>query len=202
MMPKLVEAKSRNGLNVLKAILILFAAGQIAGAQGQSKEDKAPPPPPLKITIPSFPDGGQIPRKFTCFDPGDVLSPGIKWTNAPPGTVSFVLILHDADGALLKSADDIVHWTVWNIPGNTTELPEGMDRIYLAGEEVRQGKSIGLMPGYYRPCPPVNPHHYMFELYAVDTTFNLPPMAGRPELLKQMEGHVVGKAVYIGLAHR
>jgi Raf kinase inhibitor-like YbhB/YbcL family protein len=187
---------------VFKAILILLAAGQIAGAQGQSKQEKGPAAPPLKLTIPGFPDGGQLPRKYTCFEPGDIVSPPIKWTNAPPGTVSFVLILHDADGALLKSANDTVHWTVWNIPGNATELPEGLDRIYMVDEQVRQGNTVGVRPGYYRPCPPVNPHHYMFELYALDTTLNLPPIAGRPELLKEMEGHVVGKAVYVGLAHR
>jgi Raf kinase inhibitor-like YbhB/YbcL family protein len=187
---------------VFKAILVLFVAGQIAGAQGQSKQEKAPAPPPLKITIPAFPDGGQIPKKYTCFDPGDVVSPGVKWTNIPAGTVSLALIMHDAEIALRNSSEDIVHWTVWNIPGDATEIPEGLDRIYMAGDEMRQGHTIGLMPGYYRPCPPVNPHHYMFELYALDTTFKLPPTAGRPQLLKEMEGHVVGKAVYIGLAYR
>jgi len=187
---------------VFKAILILFAAAAGASAQGQSKQEICPAAPPLKLTIPAFPDGGQIPKRYTCFEPGEIVSPAIQWTNVPAGTVSFALIMHDVDGALRKSSVDTVHWTVWNIPGNAPELPEGLDRIHMADEQVRQGNTLDLRPGYLRPCPPANPHHYLFELYALDATLNLPPTTGRLQLLKAMEGHVVGKAVYIGLAHR
>jgi hypothetical protein len=40
------------------------------------------------------------------------------------------------------------------------------------------------------------------ELYALDAKLDLAPTASRPDLLKAMEGHILSKAVYIGMFHR
>ena len=45
-------------------------------------------------------------------------------------------------------------------------------------------------------------HHYTFELYALDTKLTLGPEATRPEMLAAMDGHILGKAVYVGRFHR
>ena len=52
--------------------------------------------------------------------------------------------------------------------------------------------------GYGGPCPPIGRHRYFFKLYALDTM--LPDLAkpSKADLLKAMEGHVVGQAELVG----
>jgi phosphatidylethanolamine-binding protein (PEBP) family uncharacterized protein len=45
-------------------------------------------------------------------------------------------------------------------------------------------------------------HHYVFELFALDRELDLPRTAGRAELLRAMEGHVIEKAAYVGRFRR
>jgi phosphatidylethanolamine-binding protein (PEBP) family uncharacterized protein len=44
-------------------------------------------------------------------------------------------------------------------------------------------------------------HHYVFEFYALDTKLDLPANTTREDLLKAMEGHVIGKAAWFGRFH-
>ena len=44
-------------------------------------------------------------------------------------------------------------------------------------------------------------YHYVFEFYALDTKIDLPANTTRDELMKAMEGHIVGKAAYTGRFH-
>ncbi|MEO8682236.1 MAG: hypothetical protein ABI665_24525, partial [Vicinamibacterales bacterium] len=44
-------------------------------------------------------------------------------------------------------------------------------------------------------------HHYVFEFYALDTKLDLPATTTREDLMKAMEGHVIGKAAYTGRFH-
>src|SRR5262245_50493923 len=77
-----------------------------------------PPPRPMTLSTTAFPDGGQIPIKYT--QAGEQVSPALTWTNTPAGTISFVLHMHDIDVARNKTMDDQAHWVVWNIPGTAT----------------------------------------------------------------------------------
>ena len=43
------------------------------------------------------------------------------------------------------------------------------------------------------------PHHYFFELYALDAKLDLAAGASRADLLKVMDGHVIGKATHSGV---
>lgn len=49
-------------------------------------------------------------------------------------------------------------------------------------------------------------HHYTFELFALDTKLDVQPgtdaFETRTVILKAMQGHILGKAVYMGLFHR
>src|SRR5215475_13190746 len=77
----------------------------------------------LAVASTSFPDGGEIPAKYT----GQGVSPQLSWSGAPANTASYVLIMHDVDAAIPAGSlsNDISHWVVWNIPGTTTSIPEG-----------------------------------------------------------------------------
>src|SRR5215218_6402502 len=101
-----------------------------SGAQPGGQRSGGPAAPPMTLTVSGFPDGGQIPVKFSQaaegVAPGEGLSPAITWTNVPAGTQSFVLNMRDLDVARNKTTEDQAHWVVWNIAASTTNLPEGV----------------------------------------------------------------------------
>jgi Raf kinase inhibitor-like YbhB/YbcL family protein len=148
--------------------------------------------PPLLMETDAFPDGGIVPQKYA--GRGGV-QPGFKFSNAPQGTVSYAIIFHDVDVALMGNTGDVLHWMVWNIPASANGLPEGK-----VPEGAVQGKNIAGQNAYFGPGAPPGPryHHYIFELYALNATLNLPDSASRDDLLKAMEGKVVAKAAYVG----
>ena len=78
----------------------------------------------MTLTSSAWPDGGQIPVKYTQAD--IEVSPALSWSNVPEGAASFVLIAHDVDAAIGNGTDDILHWMLWNIPPTVTSLPEGV----------------------------------------------------------------------------
>jgi Raf kinase inhibitor-like YbhB/YbcL family protein len=166
--------------------------------------------PAMILTVSGFPDGGQIPVKFSQAAegaaPGEGTSPAISWTNTPAGTQSFVLNMRDLDVARNKTTDDQAHWVVWNIPATTTSLPEGVPKGSQRPDGSYQISATGPMyrgPGAAATGPQ---HHYMFEVYALDTKLDVQPTADafetRANVMKAMQGHVLGKAVYGGLFKR
>ena len=99
--------------------------------------------PPLQLTSSGFTDGMMIPDKYTCSpdgksmtQPANMTSPPLSWVNAPKGTESFVLLLHDPDAHARKSFDDITHWMIFNIPGDATSLPEGVKADSTVGVQA------------------------------------------------------------------
>jgi phosphatidylethanolamine-binding protein (PEBP) family uncharacterized protein len=58
-------------------------------------------------------------------------------------------------------------------------------------------------PAYLGPCAAPGPSgHYMFTLYALDTTLNLTEDAQRDDVMKAAAGHVLRTANWVGLFHR
>jgi len=147
----------------------------------------------LVMTSDSFEDGGIIPDKYVIR--GENVQPGFTFSNAPEDTVSYAIIFHDIDVALGGGTDDVLHWIVWNIPAEAGGIPEGG-----LPEGAVQGTNIRGTNEYMGPGAPPGPryHHYVFEAYALNDTLDLPPTAGRAELLEAMQGKVVAKAAYVG----
>jgi len=164
---------------------------------------KAPPRPGLTLTTTAFEDGGKIPSKYTQSDPSPI-SPKLEWTNVPPNTVTFALIMHDPDVALQRKNDDVLHWMTFNIPGTATSLPENEPATAQMPDGMVQAKNLRGAVGYMGPgAPAAGPdHHYTFELYALDTKLDLGPDATRADVLKAMDGHILGKGVLVGRFHR
>lgn len=162
-----------------------------------------PPRPGLTLTTSAFSDGGEIPARFTQNDPNAV-SPKLEWTNVPTGTVTFALILHDPDVALQRKTDDVLHWMIFNIPGTAHELPEGVPANATLSDGTIQAKNLRQAVGYMGPgAPAAGPHHhYTFELFALDTKLDLGPDATRADVLKAIDGHILGKGVLVGRFHR
>jgi Raf kinase inhibitor-like YbhB/YbcL family protein len=185
------------------AMASLLAMTGVAGAQGPPA-GAAPPRPAMTLTTTAWPDGDPIPVKYT--QAGEQVSPELKWTNTPPGTVSFLLHMHDPDVARNKTTDTQVHWLVWNIPGTATGLPEGVPKGEKLADGSMQTSASG--PVYRGPGAPASgpPHHYTFEIYALDTRLDVGHGADafetRANVLKAVQGHILGKAVYVGLFKR
>ncbi len=175
----------------------LLAQGPPGGGRG-GKGGGGQKMPGMALTSPDFQDGGVIPDKFTQASPTPV-SPKLEWTNVPPNTQSFVLIMHDPDNALNKGTDDVLHWMVINIPGTARSLQQGMPADAKLPDGTMQLKGIRNV-GYMGPGnAAINPyHHYTLELYALDTTLSLGPDATRAEVMAAMQGHTTGKAVLVG----
>jgi hypothetical protein len=188
-------------------------AATLMAAQDRGGQRGAPPaaaPPQMTLSIPSFPDGGQFPVKYSQaadgVAPGEGVSPAMTWANVPAGTRSFVLHMHDLDVVHNKTVDDQVHWVVWNIPGTSTGLPEGVPKGAQLADGSYQISATGEMyrgPGAAATGPL---HHYVFEVFALDTMLDVKPSADawdtRANVMKAMNGHILGKAVYGGLFKR
>ena len=178
-----------------------------AGGQGRAGGGRGPAVPPLIMTTSAWEDGGVIPDKYTMAAGANAVSPELKWSQVPPGTQSFALLMHDPEPVLQKGSKmDITHWLIWNIPGTATGLPEGVAQ----GELPDGSRQVSLRGnGYMGPGAPPGPyHHYTFELYALDTKLDVPQ--GTPQqaadtrmaVVNAMDGHVLGKAVLVARFHR
>lgn len=199
----------------------------------------------MKLSSETFQDGGVIPGRcaFAVKAPkghvrlSENLNPDLRWSGAPAGTRSFVLICTDPDAP--TRPDDVnkegrevplklpranfVHWVVVDIPPGVTHIAEGAasrgvtprGKTQPPGPEgARQGQNDytgwfkgdaemeGIYLGYDGPCPPWNdsvPHHYRFEIFALDMPSV--PVSGAftaAEVSAAIKGHVLASATLTG----
>ncbi len=161
----------------------------------------------MTLTAPWAP-GGAIPVKFT--QAGDDVSPALTWTDPPDGTGSFVLVVHDVSAPVAPGTSDTLHWLVWNIPATARSLPEAVPQGPQLADGTRQISVTG--PQYRGPAAPASgpPHVYLFELFAVEGTVNVPALgppgasvpAIREAVMAAIAGRVRGKAVVSGIYKR
>ena len=139
----------------------------------------------LQLTSSSFQDG-RIPKQFTC--DGADLSPQLAWTAPPPATKTLALIVVDPDAPM----GGFTHWVLYNLPVAEHSLAEGLPTQAQLRDGSRQGRNDFGKMGYGGSCPPQNSEHrYIFTLYALDTTLDLPPGATRDQVEKALKGHVL-----------
>ena len=111
-------------LAMVPVLILTFgnvSTGQQIGVAGN--------PPQMKLSSPEFKDMEPIPLKYTQTGTrraeilpdgmvGASVSPPFEWTNVPPGTNAFVLMMVDHQ--------DTMMWAVVNIPGDIRSLPEAI----------------------------------------------------------------------------
>jgi Raf kinase inhibitor-like YbhB/YbcL family protein len=141
----------------------------------------------LQVASPVFLEGGMLARRFTC--DAENVSPPLTWSGTPSGTQSIVLIADDPDAP----AGTWVHWVLYDLPSDTTSLPEGVKGIGVEGvNDFRKS-------GYGGPCPPRGtPHRYYFKVYALDTQLGLKPGASKRDVERTMQGHVLAEGILMG----
>jgi Raf kinase inhibitor-like YbhB/YbcL family protein len=180
----------------------LIASVAVVNAQDKGAK-KQGPPPMLSIKVADFADGARIPAKFTCAAGQNSPSPAISWSNAPAGTQSFVLIMHDPDPVIANSTNDVLHWAIFDIPAASKGLPENVAKGDQASG-AKQIKNIAGGDGYLGPCPPPGhgDHHYTLEVFALNAKLGVPASTSRADLMNAMNGKVLSKGVYIGIFGR
>jgi Raf kinase inhibitor-like YbhB/YbcL family protein len=146
----------------------------------------------IKVTSSAFAEGGLIPAKYTC--DGSDISPPLQWEAVPEGTKSIALISDDPDAPM----GTWVHWVLFNLPAETRKLEENIPPDKTLPNGAKQGLSDFGRIGYGGPCPPSGTHRYFFKIYALDTKLDLAAGARKRELLKAMEGHILGQGQLIG----
>lgn len=116
------------------------------------------------LTSSGFRDGGALPDAQV-YARGN-RSPQLSWSGAPEGTKSFAVTCYDPDA---PTGSGFWHWTVANLPADTTELAEGASPAGLPRGAVEGRTDFG-EPGYGGAAPPAGhgPHRYIFTVFAVD----------------------------------
>jgi Raf kinase inhibitor-like YbhB/YbcL family protein len=123
-----------------------------------------------------------MPILYSCN--GKNIPPGLYWQNPPPNTKSYILFFYSPD----TPQGIFYNWVVFNIPGATTALPEGEN---LPEDSIEATNSAG--DNIYRgPCPPDSyVHHYIFDLYALDTVLNISENATASDVLNAAHHHIL-----------
>ena len=147
----------------------------------------------LTISSSAFKNGESIPKEYT--GEGEDMLPPLSWSGVPEGTKELALICDDPDAPRAKPW---VHAVLYKIPAANTSVAEG------SLDPAVWGKNDFGTNGYGGPMPPRGHgvHRYYFKLYALDTNVDLPPGASKEELLKAMEGHILGEAELMGTYER
>lgn len=156
--------------------------------------------PPFKIRSTTFKNNRFVPASMV-YDhsgcSGGNQSPQLSWTGAPKKTKSFAVLTLDTTAIFW-------HWGMYNIAPATISLPQnaGTKKSKYGSEVLNDwaiyyGKSNR---GYDGPCPPPGKtHHYVFTIYALDTTLKLPRSAHVENLDLAVRGHILGSASITGL---
>jgi Raf kinase inhibitor-like YbhB/YbcL family protein len=129
---------------------------------------------------------GKMPDIYTC-EKGNI-SPALNWQDAPAQTKSFALTLSSLDTPVGK----IYLWVLYNIPINVTSLSEGAHDL---SRDMMIGKNSLGAQEYRGPCPLDNKvHRFVITVYALDKTLDLLDGAEVEDVMKNMQGHILGEA--------
>ncbi|MFH1283980.1 MAG: YbhB/YbcL family Raf kinase inhibitor-like protein [Candidatus Peregrinibacteria bacterium] len=180
--------------------LIIIALGVGAFWLFKVTGDSAPIPPPIekfpisitmKISSPAFNFNEAIPSKYTC--DGESISPPLQVSELPENTKSLALVVDDPDAL----SGTWIHWLVWNIDPQTTEIKENS-----VPQGAVQGTTSSGKTAYGPPCPPSGTHRYNFRIYALDSTLDLTPSANISDFYDAIKPHILNSAELMGVYSR
>jgi Raf kinase inhibitor-like YbhB/YbcL family protein len=144
----------------------------------------------MRVESADFKPGERIPRRHAYAPEGENVPPRLAWSDAPPGTVGFAVLVDDPDA---PRRNPWVHWAAWGIPAKARSLP-------AAGDPVVEGKNDFGSQGWGGPLPPPGDgtHRYRFRVYALDSAPSLAPGSTADDLETAIQGHVLAQAELLG----
>lgn len=177
---------------------LVVALGALAGCSGSGSDGTTPTTEAgnpavgdvdqrgsLSLASPAFDDGDRIPEEYG-YDHRNV-NPPLRISGIPSETSSLTLIMDDPD-AVEPAGKVWLHWLVWNIPQDTTALPEGWEPTTAI-----EGTNDFDETGYGGPAPPDREHTYRFKLYALETELDLDSSADKAAVGSAMAGHILAQ---------
>ncbi len=151
----------------------------------------------IQLKSSSFDNHAALPDKHA--NPHEDISPALSWDNPPEGAKSYAILCHDPDAPLVSSNGTygFVHWILYNIPAEITELEEATDKF-------TQGMNNYGNLGYNGPLPPEGHgiHHYYFWVIALDTNEDLKAGLSLWEFLEAAEPNIIGMNRLVGTYQR
>ena len=145
----------------------------------------------MKLTSSAFNNGSTIPTKYGYHF--ENVNPPLKIENIPDNTKSLVLIMDDPD-ALSAVGKVWVHWTLWNISPQTSEIHENS----IPTNSV-EGLTDFEKIGYGGPAPPDKEHSYFFRLYAIDRVLNLKEGSSKNMIQEEMFNSIIEECYLTGV---
>jgi hypothetical protein len=137
----------------------------------------------FELKSPDISSGQKIGEKFVYNSfgcKGENLSPALEWSDAPAGTKSFAVLVHDPDAP--TGGAGFWHWIVTDIPASAHGLAQGAGSAdgKLLPPGAKQYEADFGDATYGGPCPPPGhgAHRYNFTVYALPVeTLGLPANA-------------------------
>jgi hypothetical protein len=89
----------------------------------------------------------------------------------------------------------VVHWLIFNIPSSVTQLDPNLPQTETLPNGAGQGVNSLRTLGYIGSCPPPGaaPHHYVFQLFAMDAPVTLKSPVTLVDFQPAMQGHVLAQ---------
>ena len=160
------------------------AASSSDGSTTSSSDPGAPVP--FTLTVADIDDGGVFPVELTCDGAND--GPTVVLTGTPEEAVELVLIVDDPDA---PTADPFVHWVVYGVAAESTEISDGMAGFSYGANDVGT-------EAWFGPCPPPGdgPHTYQWRLLALDAPADLEAGLDGRGVEAAVEGSVIATAEF------
>jgi Raf kinase inhibitor-like YbhB/YbcL family protein len=158
--------------------------------------------PLLTLTSTDVADGEEMPAAQRGSSAGGQdVSPQLAWAGQPDGVQSYVVTMYDVDA---PTPSGFWHWAVFNIPGDTTELPSGAgapDSTLLPAGSVQMPNDLR-MPQYIGAAPPPGPsHRYYIGVFALDVpTLDVAPDLTPAVLSFNTLGHILAYGTFVPVA--
>ena len=144
----------------------------------------------VKLSSTAFMAGSTIPTKYGYKH--ENINPPLKIEHIPKNTVSLVLIMDDPD-ALSAVGKIWVHWLLWNISPQTSEIKEN---------SIPTGCVQGLTDfgeiGYGGPAPPDKEHTYYFKLYALNKILEIKEGSSKKDIENKISSNIIEECVLKG----
>jgi Raf kinase inhibitor-like YbhB/YbcL family protein len=161
-------------------------------------------PHTIIVSSSAFAEQALIPKDFSADGAG--LFPPLQWSGVPADCESLLLVVEDPDA---PKPMPFVHLIMYDIPPETTSLPEG---TIVKGQLSEPSYDLGLKlgtnslfkPEYMSPTPPPGhgPHHYHFQLIALDLELSYSQAPTLIEIKADIEGHVLAYGELVGIYER
>jgi Raf kinase inhibitor-like YbhB/YbcL family protein len=150
-------------------------------------------PSTLLVTSSAFSHGTPIPPEYAAAGVGSNVSPPLSWSGIPAGARELVLVVEDPDAPLRVP---FVHLALAGIRPDSKGVARGELNTLGVGALGRKGWSGP------RPIRGHGVHHYVFQLFALDTELGLAADAAPSAIVDAMQGHVVARGRLDGTFER